>query len=88
VAAVRNVQAEALAGIPIATSFAYGAHYKPFHDDATFQQALALYLMAAEKHSRFGYVRFHPEHSRHLNLFHTISAYHRVTTLLYNPSRT
>ena len=73
-AAVRNVQAEALAGIPIATSFAYGAHYKPFHDDASFEQALAMYLMAAEKHSRFGYVRFHPDRSHHLNLFHTISA--------------
>ena len=71
-AAVRNVQAEALAGIPIAASFAYGAHYKPFHDDATFEQALAMYLMAAEKYSRFGYVSFHPDHTRHL--FHTISA--------------
>lgn len=38
---------------PIAASFAYGAHYKPFHDDATFKQALAMNLLAAEKYSRF-----------------------------------
>lgn len=54
VAAVRNVQAEALAGIPVAASFAYGV--RPASDDE-FELALAMFLMAAEKHSRFGYVR-------------------------------
>ena len=56
VAAVRNVQAEALAGIPVVTAFAYGANFRPFHDSSSFEKALAMYLMAAEKHSRFGYM--------------------------------
>jgi hypothetical protein len=45
---VRNMQVEALSGIPTIA----GAATEP-----AFQKALAMFLMAAEKHSRFGYQR-------------------------------
>ena len=47
---VRNMQVEALSGIPTIAGAATGPLTEP-----AFQKALAMFLMAAEKHSRFGY---------------------------------
>ena len=49
---VRNMQVEALSGIPTIAGAATGPLTEP-----AFQKALAMFLMAAEKHSRFGYQR-------------------------------
>jgi len=67
VATVRNMQMEALAGIPIAFNDAYSYSYDfarkwvvggksvDLGVENTFRLSLAMFLMGAERHSRFGY---------------------------------